>query len=155
MRAAAAGARAAEAVAVVEPEPVGSGSARDDCSAAPQAEDYCAPVAQDDSSGDEAAQAGCSAESAGYSAELRAADSPRDDCSVDSSRDDYSVVLQADDSPPGDCSVVPALADSAVAPGDCLAVTGRPIRLFRRTIVRLRRRRTIRLGAVVRCDGAG
>ena len=46
----------------MEPELVGSGSARDDCSAAPQAEGYCAPVAQDDSSGDVAAQAGCSAD---------------------------------------------------------------------------------------------
>jgi hypothetical protein len=64
--AAAAGARAAEAVAAVEPEPVGSGSARDDCWAVPQAGDYCVPVAQDDSSGDEAAQADSAVAPAGY-----------------------------------------------------------------------------------------
>ena len=118
----AADARAAQAVAVVELEPVGSGWARDDCSPVPQAGGYCVPAAQDDSPGDETAQADCSAESAGYSAELRAADSSPGGYSADSSRDDYWVAPQADDSPRGDYSVVPALADSAVASDDCLVV---------------------------------
>jgi hypothetical protein len=123
--AAAAGARA-EAVAAVEPEPVGSGSARDDCSAGPQAVVYCAPVAQDDSAGDETAQADCSAELAGYSVELRAADSSRDGYSVDSSRDDCLVAPRAADSLPGDCSVARAQADWAVLMVDDSAVRERP-----------------------------
>jgi hypothetical protein len=144
--------RAAQAVAVAEPEPVGSGSApdgsaRDDCSAVPQPVGYCAAVAQADSSGDEAAQADCSAELAGYLAVPRAADSPRDDYSVGSSRDDCSVVPPGGDSPRGDYSVdssrddcwvdsarddysvVPRAADSArggysvdSSRDDCLAV---------------------------------
>jgi len=65
----AAAARAAQEVAAFAPERVGSGSAQSGYSAVPQAEGYYAPVAQDDSSEDEAAQAGCSAESAGYSGE--------------------------------------------------------------------------------------
>ena len=94
----AAAVRAAQAVEVAEPEPVGSGSARDGYSAVPQVVGYCAALAQADSSGDEVAQAGCSAESAGYSGELRAADSPRGGYSVDSSRVDCLVVPQAADS---------------------------------------------------------
>jgi hypothetical protein len=109
----------------VEPEPVGSGSARDDCSAVPQAEDCCVPAAQDDSSGDEAARAGCSAESAGYSVELPADDSARGGYSVDSSRDDCLVVsVQADAAVPADdCSAASVQADSAVPADDCSAVS--------------------------------
>ena len=118
----AADARAAQAVAVVELEPVGSGWARDDCSPVPQAGGYCVPAAQDDSPGDETAQADCSAESAGYSGELRAADSSPGGYSVDSARDDCSVAPQAADSPRGDYSAVTALADSVVAPDGCLVV---------------------------------
>jgi hypothetical protein len=117
--AAAAGARAAQAVAVVERE-VGSGSVRDDCSAVPQAEGYCVPAAQAGSPGGESAQAGCSAESDGYSVELRLADSSRGGYSADSSPDGYLVAPPAADSlrggysadsSPDDCLVAPA-ADS-------------------------------------------
>jgi hypothetical protein len=118
----AAAVRAAQAVEVAEPEPVGSGSARDGYSAVPQAVGYCAALAQADSSEDEVAQAGCSAESAGYSGELRAADSSPGGYSVDSARDDCSVAPQATDSLRGDYSAVTALADSVVAPDGCLVV---------------------------------
>jgi hypothetical protein len=111
----AAAVRAAQAVAVAEPEPVGSGSARDGYSAVPQAVGYCAALAQADSSGDEVAQAGCSAE-------LRAADSSPGGYSVDWARDDWSVAPRAADSPRGDYSAVTALADSVVAPDGCLVV---------------------------------
>jgi len=100
----------------------------------PQAAVYCAPVAQGDSSGDEVVQAGCSAESAGYSVELQAADSSPGDCSVvpelaDSALapDDCSVAPRVADWSPGDCSAVTGMADSAVvpddsSPGDCSVV---------------------------------
>ena len=125
----AAGAPEAREVAAVGPEPVGSGSARDDCSAAPQAEEYCGPVAPDDSSGDEAAQAGCSADSGGYSVVAQADDSLPGDCSAaqaDSAvaSGGYSVVAQADDLLPGDCSAVPV--DSAALMADDSAVRERP-----------------------------
>jgi hypothetical protein len=92
----------------VGPERVGSDSAPDDSApdgwAAPRAVAYCGPVAQDDSPGDEAAQADCSAESAGGLVELQVDGSPPAGCSVDSSRDDYSAAPRAADSAPGDCS---------------------------------------------------
>ena len=125
----AAAARAAQEVAAVAPERVGSGSARAGYSAVPQAEGHCAAVAQDDSSEDEAAQAGCSADSGGYSVVAQADDSLPGDCSAaqaDSAvaSGGYLVVARADDLLPGDCSAVPV--DSAALMADDSAVRERP-----------------------------
>ena len=138
---AAAGAPAAEPVAVAEPEPVGSGSARADCSAAPQADDslrggywvdsaragYWVESARDDylvvPRADDSLRGGYWVDSAraDCSAAPQADDSARAGYWVESARDDYLVVPRGADSPRGgcwvdsardDCSVVPRAADS-------------------------------------------
>src|SRR6266404_2560291 len=89
----------APAVAFVEPELVGFGSARDDCLVAPRADDSPRGGFWVDSARDDCLVA------------PRADDSPRGGYWVDSARDDCLVVPQADDSFRGDCSAALVPAD--------------------------------------------